>query len=56
MRDAFRNGKLLKKMVKDLKFLLEVKDQTEPEAVMNLWDNKEGLQKYGVQYQEVDKE
>lgn len=56
MRDAFRNGKLLKKMVKDLKFLLEVKDQTEPEAVMNLWDNKEGLKKYGVQYQEVDKE
>lgn len=56
MRDAFKDGKLLEKMVKDLKYLLDVKDQIKPVAVMNLWDNKNGLQKFGVQYKEIDED
>lgn len=54
MRDAFKDGKLIEKMVKDLKYLLDIKDQGEVHAVMNLWDNKEGLQKFGVQYHELE--
>ncbi|WP_251717694.1 type I-E CRISPR-associated endonuclease Cas1e [Lactobacillus agrestimuris] len=55
MRDAFSNGKLLKRMVKDLKYLLNVTD--EPDAdVINLWDDKMGLQKFGVQYHEYNNE
>ena len=51
MRDAFKNGKLLSKMVSDLKYLFEIDDDTKAE-LFGLWDNKEGLQKYGVQYKE----
>ena len=50
MRDAFKDGKLIEKMVKDLKYLLDIKNQDEVHAVMSLWDNKKGLQKFGVQY------
>lgn len=53
MRDAFKDGRLIERMVKDLKYLLDVEDQTEVKAVMNLWDNKKGLQKFGVQYHEL---
>lgn len=51
MREEFRTSKLLSKMVEDLKYLLEVPDNTEAE-LFGLWDNKNGLQKYGVQYKE----
>lgn len=54
MRDAFKDGKLIEKMVKDLKYLLNVKDLGEVHAVMNLWDNRKGLQKFGVQYHELE--
>ncbi len=54
MRDAFKDGKLIEKMVKDLKYLLDIKNQDEVHAVMNLWDNKKGLQKFGVQYHELE--
>ena len=53
MRDAFKDGRLIERMVKDLKYLLDVEDQTEVKAVMNLWDDKKGLQKFGVQYHEL---
>lgn len=56
MRDEFRTGKLLAKMVKDLKYLLlqeKVSDDEMPEVTMSLWDDREGLQKFGVQYYEV---
>lgn len=53
MRDAFKDGRLIERMVKDLKSLLDVEDQTEVKAVMNLWDDKKGLQKFGVQYHEL---
>ena len=44
----------IEKMVKDLKYLLNVKDLGEVHAVMNLWDNRKGLQKFGVQYHELE--
>lgn len=54
MRDAFKDGKLIEKMVKDLKYLLDIKNQDKVHAVMSLWDNKKGLQKFGVQYHEPE--
>lgn len=53
MRDSFKNGKLLTKMVADLKYLFGISDDIDA-AVYGLWDNKEGLQKMGVQYQESE--
>lgn len=55
MRDAFKDGKLLKRMVKDLKFLLDdVDENTDAVELISLWDDKLGLQKFGVQYHEKD--
>ncbi|GEO68157.1 CRISPR-associated protein Cas1 [Levilactobacillus acidifarinae DSM 19394] len=53
MRDAFRDGKLLVRMVADLKTLMGVTDEVDEADLVNLWDDKLGLQKMGVQYQEV---
>jgi CRISPR-associated protein Cas1 len=52
MRDAFTDGKLLVRMVKDLKSILDVSEADTSLDVINLWDDKMGLQKFGVQYQE----
>lgn len=54
MRDAFRDGKLLKRMVHDLKDLLEVTLEAEEvdDETLSLWDDKLGMQKMGVQYHE----
>lgn len=53
MRDTFHQGKLIKQMVKDLKILLKITDDyDEISVVMSLWDERKGLQKYGVQYHE----
>lgn len=55
MRDVFHQGKLIKQMVKDLKDLLRIADGYDSiHVVMGLWDDREGLQKYGVQYREFD--
>ena len=57
MRDAFSSGKLLLQMVADLKYLLNIKDDTDENfAVMHLWDDKQGLQNFGVQYHEMDED
>lgn len=57
MRDAFASGKLLLQMVADLKYLLNIKDNNEQNTtVMNLWDDKQGLVKFGVQYHEVSED
>lgn len=54
-RDAFVNGKLLKRMVKDLQTLLEIPDEEQIEAVtLSLWDDKAKLVPYGVNYSEVE--
>lgn len=50
----FKDGKLIKKMVRDLKFLLNDEDNSDNVDVINLWDDKLGLQKFGVQYHEMD--
>lgn len=54
MRDFFKDGKLIKRMVRDLKFLLNDEDNSDNVDVINLWDDKLGLQKFGVQYHEMD--
>ena len=41
--------------MKDLKFLLEIDDEVTAET-MHLWDDRQGLQKFGVQYHEFDSE
>lgn len=51
MRDKIRESKLILKMVADLKDLLG-DDDTRNADIINLWDDKEGLQKFGVQYHE----
>jgi CRISPR-associated protein Cas1 len=52
MRDAFKNGKLLERMVSDLKYLLLDDPDDVGTEVMHLWDDKLGMQKFGVQYRE----
>lgn len=56
MRDAFVKDKLVVKMVADLKYLLDSADFGPEAAVLNLWDDKEGLVKFGVQYHEYEEE
>lgn len=53
MRDAFRDGKLLSQMVLDLKNILEIDDGQSGADLFQLWDDKLGLQKMGVQYRDV---
>lgn len=53
-RDAFVDGKILKRMVKDLQMLLEIPEEEQIEAEpLSLWDDKEKLVPYGVNYSEV---
>lgn len=52
MRDAFSDGKLLVRMVQDLTSILGVTETDIGAGVINLWDDKMGLQKFGVQYHE----
>lgn len=56
MRDKFVETKLLAQMVADLKTLLGVADKVPEATVMQLWDDKLGLQKFGVQYHENEDE
>ncbi|GAF37072.1 type I-E CRISPR-associated endonuclease Cas1e [Lentilactobacillus farraginis] len=56
MRDAFANGKLLSRMVTDLKDILGVDETAIDVGVINLWDDRMGLQKFGVQYHELQKD
>lgn len=49
MRDTFADGKLIVQMVRDLKYLLDINDDIATET-MHLWDDRAGLQKFGVQY------
>lgn len=55
MRDIFVQQKLVIQMVKDLKYLLDIHDDASV-SVMHLWDDQEGLQKFGVQYHLTMKE
>ncbi|WP_461224020.1 type I-E CRISPR-associated endonuclease Cas1e [Lacticaseibacillus suihuaensis] len=54
VRDAFVDGKLMLRMVADLKTLLGQKDAVDEGDIVNLWDDKLGLQKFGVSYREFE--
>lgn len=49
MRDSFKNEKLVVQMVADLKIIFDLSDLPDAEYLA-LWDDREGLQKFGVQY------
>lgn len=53
VRDAFSNGKILVRIVRDLQYLLDVpeKENIEAESI-ELWDDKGKLVPYGVNYSE----
>jgi len=53
IRDAFSDGKLMARIVKDLQQLLN-EDTSDPIEVdiLSLWDDKERLVKFGVNYEE----
>lgn len=54
VRDAFVDGKLMLRMVCDLKDLLHIEDALPEADLVNLWDDKLGLQKNGVSYHEKE--
>ncbi len=55
MRDVFTDGHLIKEIVKDLQYLLQVEINAQFEVdTISLWDDKEKLVKYGVSYVERD--
>lgn len=53
MRDKFAEGKLVVRMVNDLKMILAMDEDDTTVNVINLWDDQMGLQKFGVQYTEL---
>lgn len=55
MRDAFVDGKLLIQVVHDVQYLLDVAPEDEELAdVLFLWDDRNELEKHGVNYSEFD--
>lgn len=55
VRDAFVDGKLMVRMVADLKYLLRTDIIEEDVDLINLWDDRMGLQRFGVSYKEFDR-
>lgn len=52
-RDAFSDGKLLERIVKDLQNLLDISEEDNITAEsLSLWDDKDRLVEYGVNYSE----
>jgi len=53
IRDRFVDGKILLSIVKDLQYLLDIDDNEQIKCkTMNLWDDKEELVTYGINYSE----
>ena len=51
LRDVFKQGQILDKMVRDIKYLLSDDDKAEDyESTLYLWDNLKGNQDHGVLY------
>ena len=51
LRDIFKEGKILDKMVRDIKYLFDDSDIKEDyESTLYLWDNSMGDQEHGVMY------
>ena len=54
VRDKMVDGKLLKRIVDDLQYLMKVEEDEQIEIdVLNLWDDKNETVRYGISYQEV---
>lgn len=57
MRDVFVDGKIIKSIVRDVKYLLDIDyelDQDGAVDVIHLWDDKNRLVKHGVNYSEFN--
>lgn len=53
VRDAFVTGRLAVRMVKDLQMLMDIQQENQVEAeIMNLWDDRGRLVRFGVNYSE----
>lgn len=52
VRDAFKDGKIIKRITKDLYSLMDGEKQDVSVDLISLWDDKEGLVKHGVSYRE----
>ena len=51
VRDAFMDGKILVRIIRDLQSLIGIRDEERLEAEpLSLWDNKEGNIQYGINY------
>lgn len=50
VRDEMAKTRLLEKMVRDIKYILNPEDINDKEKVMYLWDDKAGTADYGKQY------
>ncbi|MGI6578683.1 MAG: type I-E CRISPR-associated endonuclease Cas1e [Saccharofermentanales bacterium] len=51
MRDRFTDGKIMKRIVQDLQYLMDISDGEDLFIdTVNLWDDKEQLVQYGVNY------
>jgi len=56
IRDYFKNGRILDRMVRDIKYLLSEEDISEDySSTLYLWDNLKGAQAHGVLYREYGK-
>lgn len=55
VRDFFMDGKLTKRIVKDMQYLIDIEenDMIEIETI-SLWDDKDNLVEYGINYSEYD--
>ncbi|MCI6041980.1 type I-E CRISPR-associated endonuclease Cas1e [bacterium] len=54
VRDAFSDGKIFARIVRDIQLLIGVREDEQIVVdPLNLWDDKEGTIKYGVNYSEV---
>lgn len=57
MRDFFVDGRIIKSIVKDVKYLLDVGDELERDDevdIIHLWDDKNKLVQHGVNYSEFN--
>ena len=52
VRDAFVDGKIMSRIIKDLYKLLDEEEEEVEADLINLWDDKEGLVSHGVSYTE----
>lgn len=53
VRDSFVDGKIMSRIVKDVQYLFDIDtDESIVADLVNLWDEKEFLVKYGISYRE----